>query len=450
MKRLFLFLIAVLLANIASIAQTNTYNLKAQNLHKKVRKTIEHYYTYDKRSGGFVKKSVYINNYDDDGRLVETYSLYNSSFSKNNNPIKTLYNYNGNGQLISTQDISDYTNKYSFHYEFTYNNNGNLIKREAIYKDGRKSRTLYEYGRRDRLSKKTAYNTDGKLSSETAVTHNGDERTEIRSSYNTKDGSMNGTYTTVFDDHKKVSYTSESKWGNTTTTYTYDDNDNLLKSIARGKSTTTNTYNYVYDNKDNWVKKHYRSGKFHYFYFREIHFENGDVTGSSDFDRVFINRHGNFDNVAVVPLKLWKSNTAKKNNSNSYVNTNNRSSMPVFSNKFWKYTYANFQGKVTSMSGTVSLRVTNNDRLAKGSSVSITVSINDGGKDITGTYIVKSYLDLGKGNHFWSLESTNKKVSASLSYYERAQYVKARNINVSGIFLMKDIQKGQNISLYLE
>ena len=51
----------------------------------------------------------------------------------------------------------------------------------------------------------------------------------------------------------------------------------------------------VYDRKDNWVKKHYRSGKYQYFYFREIYFKNGDVTGSTDFDRRFINKHGNFD-----------------------------------------------------------------------------------------------------------------------------------------------------------
>lgn len=448
MKRLFLFFTVAMLTPTVSMAQADAYNLKAQNLHKKVRKTIEHYYSYDKRSGGFVKKSVYINNYDDDGNLTETYSLFNSSFSSNNTPVKTLYNYNNDGQLISTQDISDYTNKYSFHYEFTYNNDDNLIKREAIYKDGRKSRIVYDYGRRDRLTKKTSYSTNGKLSSETAITHRGDERTEVRTSYNSKDGSMNGTYTTVYDDDKKVSYVSESKWGNTNTTYTYDDNNNILKSIARGKSTTTKTYNYVYDNKDNWIKKHYRSGKFHYFYFREIHFANGDVTGSTDFDRIFINRHGNFANVAVVPLKLWKS---KKKNTNSYVNTNNNNSgMPVFSKKFWKYTYANFKGKVTPMSGTVNLRVTDNDRLTEGSNVSVTVAINDGGKEITGRYIVKSYIDLGKGNHFWTLESTNKKVSASLSYYVKPQYIKARNISIHGIFLMKNNQKNQNISLYLE
>ena len=70
-------LLFILFTGIISLfGQTDLYNLESQKLHKKVRKTIEHYYNYDEESGGFVKTSVNINTYNNDGNLIENYSFY--------------------------------------------------------------------------------------------------------------------------------------------------------------------------------------------------------------------------------------------------------------------------------------------------------------------------------------------------------------------------------------
>ena len=302
MKNLIILLLAFFAIHIDGFSQAEIYNLEAQNLHKNVRKTIEHYYSYDKNSGGFVKKSVNIKRYNDDGNLIETYYLYNSIYS-DSNPTKKTYNYNNKGILTSTKDISDIKSKYSTHYVFTYNRKGHLTKRESVYEDGSKYYVIYINDRKGRVTNKKEYNKDNKLTADVNYTYKGDKRTEDRTSFSSKDGSISGNYITVYEDDVKISYKSNSKYGDSNTTYKYDREGNLLRSDYKGKTNSTTSYDYVYDKKDNWVKKHYKSGKYQSFYFREIYFKNGDVTGSSEFDRTFINRHGNFANVEVVPLK---------------------------------------------------------------------------------------------------------------------------------------------------
>lgn len=90
MKHISIFIFTFFAFIIKGYGQTENYNLSSRNLHKKVRKTIEHYYKYDKTSGGFVKTSVNINRYNDRGNLIETYSLYNGKYSKNQPKKKQL------------------------------------------------------------------------------------------------------------------------------------------------------------------------------------------------------------------------------------------------------------------------------------------------------------------------------------------------------------------------
>ena len=82
MKKLTILLFIFSAFTFNSFSQAENYNLESKNLHKKVRKTIEHYYRYDTASGGFVKTSVNTHRYNNDGNLIESYSLYNSKISR--------------------------------------------------------------------------------------------------------------------------------------------------------------------------------------------------------------------------------------------------------------------------------------------------------------------------------------------------------------------------------
>ncbi|MCL7755049.1 hypothetical protein [Polaribacter sp. Z022] len=437
MKKLTILLFLLTVFQFDGFSQTEIYNLESQNLHKNVQKTIEHYYTYDKNSGGFVKKSVSIKRYNDHGNLAETYYLYNSTYSESN-PTKKIYNYNSKDLLVSTKNISDVTNKYSSHYEFTYDKKGNLIKRESVSKDGSKYVTLYENDRKGRVINKKEYNKSNKLIAEVNYTYKGNKKTQNRTSFSGKDGSISGNYITVYKDNIKVSYKADSKYSNSNTTYEYDKEGNLSKSNYKGKTNSTSSYNYVYDKKDNWIKKHHNSGKYHYFYFREIYFKNGDVTGSSEFDRTFINRHGNFDNVAVVPLK--KKDLKKKNN------TSYDSGMPSFSYKNWKYSFVNMKDKVTDVSGKVNLSVPNNSKLTNGATVKFRVEIN--GADTKNlTYTVSSYyFDTKTKRHFWSLKSSTNDSKGTLCLFKESQNL--RSVDIVGLLMVG--KEDNKLSFYLQ
>lgn len=308
MKKIIILIFVLSAFIFKGYSQAETYNLDSQNLHKKVRKTIQHYYLYDKESGGFVKKSVNIHRYNNDGNLIESYFLYNSKYSEAK-PTKKMYNYNSNNLLIGTKDISDQRGSLSAENKYMYDRKGNLERIEAIYKDGSKYVTIYENDRKGREIGYKYYNRNNKLSSESKTTYQGSRKTNIYTGYSSKDGSITGNYTTIYENDLKVKYISNGKYISSTTSYKYDKYDNLIKSTNVGKKNTYVTnYDYEYDRKGNWIKKHYRSGKYQYFYFREIYFENGNVTGSTDFDKRFINRLGNFDNVNVVPMKKKKKN----------------------------------------------------------------------------------------------------------------------------------------------
>lgn len=440
MNKLITLTLVFLAFHFDGFSQAENYNLESQNLHKNVRKTIDHYYSYDKNSGGFVKKSVSIKRYNDDGNLVETYYVYNSAYSESN-PSKYIYNYNSKGLLTSTDNISDVKNKYSTHQVFTYDKKGYLTKKESIYKDGSKYYSVYKNDRRGRVINKKDYNKSNKLTADVNYSYKGSKKTMDRTSFSSKDGSISGNYVTVFDDGVKVSYKSNSKYGNSSTTYEYDKEGNLKRSNYSGKSSSTSNYDYVYDKKDNWIKKHYRSGKYHYFYFREIYFENGDVSGSSEFDRTFINRHGNFANVAVVPLK--KKETKKKNNNN---NVSYNSGMPTFKYKYWKYTFVNMNDKISDISGKVNLTVPNNSELSNGAIVKFRVEIN--GADTKNlTYKVESYFfDTKKNRHFWSLKSQANGSKGTLCIFKNSERLRSKD--VTGLLMVG--KEGSKISFYLQ
>jgi hypothetical protein len=420
--------------------QTEEYNLKSKNLHKKVRKTIEHYYKYDDESGGFVKTSVNIDRYNDDGFLQETYSLYNSKFSKST-PVKKLYNYNSNGLLIGTQDISDNKSKYSTEYKFIYDSKDNLIKRESIYKDGSKYYTVYKNDRKGRVLNKKEYNKKEKLTAEVNYSYKGKKTTETRTSFSSSDGSIIGNYITTYNGGIKTDYKSESKYGNSSNKYEYDKKGNLISSSFSGKTSSRNTYDYIYDKKDNWIKKHYRSGKYQYFYFREIHFDNGDVTGNTNFDKQFINRLGNFANVEVVPLKKKELKKVNKNN----VDKKGFS----LSDKNWDFEYVYLNKKVTKLKGTLALKINNNSTLDLNSKSSYTIQFK--GSTFTFNFNVSNYEKL-EDKYKWTLSNTNNE-SGILQLFKTKKVLKDKGSGddffVNGLLTIVE-KSGSTMSFYLK
>lgn len=434
MKKAFYIFIAMIMTTTLGFSQSDEYNVSSRNLNKKVRKTIQHYFTYDKDSDGFVKKSVSINSYNDDGYLTESYYLYNSSYS-DGSPTKKRYSYNSKNQILSIDNVSAKKTKYSTDVKFSYNSKGHLTKKESIYPDGSAAVENYRTDNKGRIVKKESYTSKNQLSSETEIRYSGSKRTEVRTSYSTKDGSINGTYTTEYKNDRSISYVSESKWSNSTSSYEYDNKGNLIKSISKGKKTYKYHYNYAYDNKDNWVKKHYKSASSDSFYFREIIFKNGKTTGTPDFDRNFINRHANYDNVAVVPLKKKSSTTTTKKRSDNY--------MPSFTYKSWTYSFINMNKKVSSISGTVKLDVTDNDRMTLGSHIKLRVKI-EGNNETSGEYEVVDYK-AQTDQHKWTIRSVTKNVNSTLYIFKEKKTVKG--MDILGLLLMGSGEK--QITFYL-
>lgn len=441
MKKLILFLFGITAISFSSYSQTNQYNLKSQNLHKKVAKTIEHGYYYHDKSGGFVKTSVTINTYNDNGNLAQKFYVYNSTYSGSKSTTETMYHYNSDNQLMRTEDISARKGSFSSHYEFTYDNKGRLVKKESVYKSGTRYVYKYSYDNRDRLIREEYLGSKGNLSSRKTYSYNGRKKTTVDKSYD-KNGNVTATYTTYFKNDQKTRYTSNSKYSNNDITYKYDRKDNLIASIYKGKPNSNTKYNYEYDNRDNWVKKHYKSGKYNYFYFREIIFKNGKTTGSVEFDRNFINRHGNFDNVSVVPIIPSKKSTTN-NNTTTYSNPD----MPVFKRKNYIFNYVNLNKKVSALNGEASIIVKDNDRMSKNATVEFVYKF--GGKTYRGNYTVVSYLNLkSKGYHFWSLKSKTKNATIAFSIQHKKKYIQAKDMYLAAMINIS--QNGKSTGFYLE
>ena len=436
------YIISLLLLFSIQIAfsQTEKYDLESQNLHKKVRKTIEHYYKYDKESGGFIRSSVNIKRYNDDGNLAETYSLYNSKFTESK-PVKKLYNYNNKGQLIGTKDISDTRDKYSTNLKFIYDSDDNLVKRESVYEDGSTYSTEFSNDSRGRVINKKEYNKDNKITADVNYTYNGDTTTETRTSFNTKDGSIIGTYTTTFKDDKTQLYKSESKYGTSTSTYEYDKYGNVTAVNYNSKTNSKSTYDYEYDKKDNWIKKHYRSGKYQYFYFREIHFDNGDVTGSSDFDPQFVNSLGNFENVAVVPLKKKESTT----NLNTTFTTNSS----ILKNTTWNFDYVYLKKAVKKLNGTIHLTIKDGTTLEPNKNATIRVTFS--GNTFTFDFNVVSKKDTDN-MYTWLLTNTNAE-AGSIGIYKQTKSLNDSALNATfnanGLLSIKE-KNGDTMVFYLK
>lgn len=238
-------------------SQANLYNLESQNLHKKVAKTIDHVYSYNAKSGGFIKSSVTIKSYNEDGLLTDKLYQYNSTYSGTSSTTETRYHYNSKNQLIRTEDTSAKKSTYSSHSEYTYDNKGNLTKRESVFKSGNRYKYTYQYDNRNRLIRVEDYNTNGQLTARETYTYNGNKKTKVRKSYNTKTGNVIGTYTTYYKNDKSVRYTSSSKYSNNDVSYTYDKHGNSIASTYVGKPKSNSITHFDYDNKDNWIRRHY-------------------------------------------------------------------------------------------------------------------------------------------------------------------------------------------------
>lgn len=419
------------ISNLCTFGQTEAYNLASQNLHKKVRKTIEHYYYYDEESGGFVKTSVNINMYNDGGNLIETYSFYDGKYGEPK-PVKKAYKYNSKGQLTEITDISDEIGKYSSNYLFTYDSKGNLAKKEVIYKSGGGSYSTYTFDNRGRQIKEQNFDKNGKLTSENTNSYSGKDKTNVFISYSSQDGSIIGTYTTIYENDLKTTYLSKSKYSDNKATYSYDKFGNITKSVDVGKTNTyTSTYDYEYDNKDNWVKKHYKSGKTQYFYFREIHFDNGEVTGSIDFDKQYINRYGNFPNVTIVPIVKKQTNY---NTNNNTVNNNTNSGMPTIGNTNWSYTYVNMKEKISDISGNIFMTVSGKSKLDAGAQAKFTVEITGAETKILDYNVNSYYYDEATKRHFWLMKTTNNVSEGTLCIFQTP--IVLREKTVKGLLMM--------------
>ena len=415
MKKFNLLLFLLITFCFNGFSQAEKYNLASENLHKNVRKTIEHHYIYDENSKGFIKKSVNINNYNNDGNLIENYFLYSSEYTSGT-PTKKRYNYNSNKLLISTKDISDSPGKYSTNSVYTYNRKGNLIKHESIYTDGSKFYSIYINDRKGRVISEKKYSKRNKLNAEVKYSYNGNKRTETKTSYNSKDGSIIGTYTNVYNDNMKISYNSNSKYGSRSSTFEYDKEGNISKTNQKSKKTTITTHDYVYDKKDNWVKKHSKTENYQYFYFREIYFENGDVTGSSQFDRIFINRHGNFANVAVVPLKKKE---IKKTN---YTNTN----PSTFKINKWNFDYVYLKKAVNKLEGSAKITTTDYNNLNVGSNTNFTITFK--GKTYNLNFTVSNFKTYDDKYEY--LFKNDKNATALLWIYKQNKALKDDKLDV--------------------
>lgn len=410
-----------------SFGQAEMYNLQSKNLNKKVRKTIEHYYNYDEESGGFVKSSVNIERFNNDGNLVETYYLFDGKYG-DSKPVKKSYNYNSKGQLLGTTDISDEVSNYSSDFGCFYDSKGYLTKIETNYKSGGGSYTIYTNDKNGREISTKTYDKKNYLTSETNTSYNGKNKTNVYTSYSSKDGSIIGNYTTIYENGIKTAYISKSNYSDSKVSYTYDKFGNQIKSedIGTDKSYIT-TYDYEYDKRDQWIKKHYRSGKYQYFYFREIHYDNGEVSGSADFDKQFINKFGNFPNVNVVSM-------VKKDLKNNTNNTNKNSGMPTIGNSNWTYTYVNMKDAISDISGAIFLTVSQKSKLEAGAKASFVVEIT-GAETKTLDYNVNEYYyDEPTKRHFWLMKTTNNVSDGTLCIFQTPMVLREKT--VKGLLMM--------------
>jgi len=425
----FLFILFVAISSVFS--QTELYNLESQRLHKRVRKTIEHYYNYDEESGGFVKTSVNINTYNNDGNLVENYSFYEGKYGEPK-PVKKTYLYNSKEQLTEIKDVSDEIGTYSSNFIYNYDSKGNLAKKETIYKSGGGSYSIYTFDNKGRQFKEQAFDKNGKLITENTNSYNGKNKTNVYVSYSSQDGSIIGTYTTLYENDIKTTYISKGKYSDNRATYTYDKFGNITKSADVGKTNTyTATYDYEYDDKDNWIKKHYKSGKYQYFYFREIHFDNGEVTGSIDFDKQYINRYGNFPNVIIVPIVKKQTNY---NTNNNTLNNNTNSEMPTISNTNWSYTYVNMKEKISDISGNIFMTVSGKSKLDAGTQAKFTVEITGAETKILDYNVNSYYYDEATKRHFWLMKTTNNVSEGTLCIFQTPMVLREKT--VKGLLMM--------------
>lgn len=439
MKKLIFLFFGILAISNSNYAQSELFNLESQKLHKKVAKTIEHYYTYHERSGGFVKVSTTINNYNEDGNLTQKYYEYNSTYSGETSTTETMYNYDTKGRMTSTQDISAKKSNYSSYNKFTYDNDGKLTKKETIYDSGSVYANNYYYDNKNRLIRAENFDSKGNLSARENYTYRGNKKTKIRKSYDTKTGNILGTYTTYYKKDISTRYVAKSKYSNSDVTYKYDKNNNQTGSIYKNKPTSNTSYMYKYDNKGNWIKKHYKYGTTsNSFYFREIIFTNGNTTGSVDFDKKYINKNGNFANVNVVPIVKYSKTT----NTNT---TTSNPKMPVFKNKNFVFNYVNLDKKINTLVGEVTITVTDNDRMTKNSTVKISYAF--GGKTYSDTYKVIAYSSLEEYN-FWSLKSTTKTTTIAFSINYKKKFIASRDLYLAGMLNMTF--NGKTTGFYLE
>lgn len=440
MKKLIFLCLGILAISNSSNAQTELYNLKSQNLNKKVAKTIDHSYTYHERSGGFVKTGVTINTYNDDGNLSQSFFQWNSTYNGDTSTTETLYNYDTKGRMISTQDISAKKSSYSYYNKYTYDNDGNLTKKEAIYVNGNTYTNKYYYDKKDRLIRAEELDISGKLNARENYSYSGNKKTKTRKSYDTKTGNVIGTYTTYYKKDISTRFVSKSKYSNSDVSYNYDKYDNLISDNNKNTPTSKTTYSYEYDNKDNWIKKYYNYGKTtNNFYFREIIFTNGNVTGSVDFDKNYIKKNGDFANVNVVPIV--KYSTTKDNN----TVTTSDPKMPIFKSKNFIFNYVNLDKKISAVNGEVIVSVIDNDRMSKDSTVKISYAL--GGKTYTDTYKVISFSSLVDYN-YWSLKSTTKTTTIAFSINHEKKFIESRDLYLAG--MLNITFNDQNTGFYLE
>ena len=175
---------------------------------------------------------IYDYTFDANGNLIKKVATYPSG-----NKDTTDYTYDLNGNLIKEVETTYLRNKNTTDY--TYDLNGNLIKEVYTYSNGNKN--TYDY----------TYNLNGKLIKMVSTNYHGYKST------------TNYTYDLNGNLIKQVITDNIAPY---TIDYTYDLNGNLIKQVETLPDGSKGTTNYTYDLNGNLIKQVYTNYSYGYNY----------------------------------------------------------------------------------------------------------------------------------------------------------------------------------------
>ena len=419
MKHFTLLFFTLFALTFKGFSQTENINLKENNLDKGVRKTIEHFYQYDQKKHGYIKSEEETYIYNNKGNLIETNTINYSAFKKST-PNKYKYNYNAQDQLINTIDISDVIDENSKTLRFTYNSKGLIEKKEFIYPNNENYYETFIYDKDGKEIKDSFYEQNGKLIHETNTSYEGVTKTSIKSVFNGGDGSLRATYTTIYKNGLKTEYKNTEF----TTIYKYDDYKNIIKTEVSENSTLKTHYLYKYDKKNIWTKKHTISGIERYFSFREIHYDSGEITGSTEPDNSF--------NTKFNYYRFIKPNAPK---------------MLEIKSTSWNFSLIDYNGEKINASGKIAFFLPNfSPKLETGSSPTISIVFNDDPqKTELEPLVYDDYFDQKTNSYVWLMNVLDPNNTNTLTIFKESILIDGKKT----IGTFKTVKDGDTLTIYL-